>query len=121
MANDPAALPFCYCNRGFLQLAPRQRTQAVDVLAANLRYVCTSAQQLLADGETPCPETLQRHRNAIKMIVHLLHVVSMQAQKDAETAKGAENAAAKPAKATGTLNTLQHINLPHYSCPGFLL
>jgi hypothetical protein len=76
----------------------------VDVLAANLRYLCTSAQQLLSDQEEPpSPETLQKHRNGLKMIVHLLHIIAMQAQKDAEASKGAENAAAKPGKAAGAL------------------
>jgi hypothetical protein len=86
------------CCRGFQQLSASQRTQAVDVLAANLRYICTSAQQLLSDDEPASPETLQKHRNGLKMIVHLLHIIAMQAQKDAEACKGAENAAAKPTK-----------------------
>lgn len=100
--------------RSFLQLSPSQRSQAVDVLAANLRYLCTSAQQLLSDEEQPSPETLQKHRNGLKMIVHLLHIIAMQAQKDAEASKGAENAAVKPAKGAGaqamegTLDLLQH-------------
>jgi len=90
--------------RTFLQLSPSQRSQAVDVLAANLRYICTSVQHLLSDEEPASPETLQRHRNGLKMIVHLLHMIAMQAHKDAEQSKGAENAAAKPAKGAGGCN-----------------
>lgn len=90
--------------RSFLQLPSSQRSQAVDVLAANLRFLCTSAQQLLCDQEeTPRPEILQKHKNGLKMIVHLLHIIAMQAQKDAEASKGAENAAAKTSKAAGEL------------------
>lgn len=90
--------------RTFLQLSPSQRSQAVDVLAANLRYICTSVQHLLSDEEPASPETLQRHMNGLKMIVHLLHMIAMQAHKDAEQSKGAENAAAKPAKGAGGRN-----------------
>jgi hypothetical protein len=95
------------CCRGFQQLSASQRTQAVDVLAANLRYICTSAQQLLSDDEPASPETLQKHRNGLKMIVHLLHIIAMQAQRDAEASKGAENAAAKPPKGVYSTFALQ--------------
>lgn len=90
-------------HRSFLQLTAVQRSQAIDILAANLRYICSSAQQLLSEDDTPCAEALKRHKNGLKMIVYLLHIISMQAHKDSEDAKGAENAAAKPAKATGQL------------------
>lgn len=88
------------CCRGFLQLSASQRSQAIDVLSANLRYICSSAQQLLTDDQQPSVEVLQRHRNGLKMVVHLLHIIAIQAQKDSEAAKGAENAA-KPVKAAG--------------------
>lgn len=101
---------FCCCccipRRAFLQLAPLERSQAVDVLAANLRALCASAQVLLSDEEPASLEALQRHRNGLKMIVHLLHIIAVQAHKESEQAKGAENAAAKPVKAAGTQWTL---------------
>jgi hypothetical protein len=87
--------------RGFLQLNPSDWSTAVDVLTANLRYICSSAQQLLSAEEQPSPETLQKHRNGLKMVVHLLHIISMHANKDAELSKGTENAAVKPAKGAG--------------------
>lgn len=71
------------------------------MLTANLRYICTSAQQLLSAEEQPSPETLQKHRNGLKMVVHLLHIIAMHANRDAELTKGTENAAVKPAKGTG--------------------
>lgn len=101
------------CCRGFQQLSGSQSTQAVDVLAANLRYICTSAQQLLSDEEPASPETLQKHRNGLKMIVHLLHIIAMQAQKDAEAAKGAENAAAKPTKGVCVSCSWTCASVPH--------
>lgn len=71
------------------------------MLTANLRYICTSARQLLSAEEQPSPETLQKHRNGLKMVVHLLHIIAMHANKDADLSKGTENAAVKPAKGTG--------------------
>jgi hypothetical protein len=88
------------CNfSGFLQLHPRQRTKAVDILAANLSMLCSSAQGLLSSQEAVQPEAVLLHKNGLKMLVHLLHVIAMQADKDAQQAQGGENAA-KP-KATG--------------------
>lgn len=87
--------------RAFLQLSPNHRSQIVDILAANLRYLCASAQQLLADSDASNAEALQQHRNGLKMMVHLLHTVATQASKDAGQAQGLENAAAKPLKAAG--------------------
>ncbi|WIA41348.1 hypothetical protein OEZ86_004943 [Tetradesmus obliquus] len=85
--------------RGFLQLHPRQRAKTVDVLAANLSMLCSSAQGLLSSQEAVQADAVLLHKNGLRMLVHLLHVIAMQADKDAQQAQGAENAA-KP-KAAG--------------------
>ncbi|WIA21063.1 hypothetical protein OEZ85_005385 [Tetradesmus obliquus] len=85
--------------RGFLQLHPRQRAKTVDVLAANLSMLCSSAQGLLSSQEAVQADAVLLHKNSLRMLVHLLHVIAMQADKDAQQAQGAENAA-KP-KAAG--------------------
>lgn len=83
-----------------MQLHPRQRAKTVDVLAANLSMLCSSAQGLLSSQEAVQADAVLLHKNGLRMLVHLLHVIAMQADKDAQQAQGAENAA-KP-KAAGT-------------------
>lgn len=123
-AYDHLVLLLLLLRRGFLQLSPSDRSTAVDVLTANLRYICTSAQQLLSAEEQPSPETLQKHRNGLKMIVHLLHIIAMHANRDAELTKGTENAAVKPAKGAGVCRTKAQCScqlvpyIPTASCAG---
>jgi hypothetical protein len=90
---------FCKCCRGFLQLHPRQRAKIVDVLAANLSMLCSSALGLLSSQEAVQPEAVLLHKNGLRMLVNLLHVIAMQADKDAQQVQGGKNAA-KP-KAAG--------------------
>jgi hypothetical protein len=66
--------------------------------------LCSSAQGLLSSQEAVQPEAVLLHNNGLKMLVHLLHVIAMQADKDAQQAQGGENAA-KP-KATGKLGSI---------------
>ena len=95
-----------FCCRNFLKLHPRQRAKAVDALAANLCTLCTSAHNLLSNYEAASAEAILRHKNGLKMFVQLLHVIAMQAEKDTQQAKGAENAA-KPKPAGGQRSTAQ--------------
>lgn len=80
------------CHRHFLKLHPRQRTQFVDLLAATLHTLCDSARNLLSTDEDIHPGAVLQHKNGLNMCLYLLHTVAMQAQKDAQHGKGAENA-----------------------------
>jgi hypothetical protein len=71
------------------------------VLTANLHTLCSSAQDLLTASDGAASAAGLRHRNGLQRSVHLLHTIAAQAERDAQHAQGAENAAAKPAKAAG--------------------
>jgi len=86
----------------------------LDAFTANLSSVAASAQHLLTAYDKASTEAVLRHKNGFKMLVYLLHMITMQAQREADQFHGSENALVK--QAAGVLQEAPGVLFPTSAC-----
>jgi non-SMC mitotic condensation complex subunit 1, N-term len=85
-----------HIDRSFAALPSQKRARCVDVLSSNLDALSSSCSSLLAGGESVPGDAAAEHRTAAHMLVHLLQVLSREAERCVDSDAAAASAIVKP-------------------------